>query len=677
MTLEAPPKKLGVRIALGVVAVALAGGMVYSFIPALSMGQNKTSTGTPVLKVNGQNLTLQEVEKYRSTGQAAQLFGLSSTGILGDDLKTLATYLVIRQKVLEQDTASIGVSSDDVNKQVADIRSKNNLQDTAKYTDALGRAGLTDVTLRQQIRAGLAAQKRQEALVKDVKATDAEVQLFFEINKANFKTEPKVIARQIVFDTKVKADEVLGKARAGSDFSALANANGGKDGGLVNGGKGASALAFPAAVSTAVFALPSGGITDVLESDKKFYIVKVDKLEAPAPKSFADAKADVLKTVEQGKKNAILESWQRDLMNKAKIETVDKTYDYSNPTVATVDGQPISYAEVLLQTYGNQQVSQLLGQLGPNGASFVNQSFKPQAVETVINQKIARAAAAKQKLALVGNDADVLALFSLWGTRDFKITDADLQAYYKKNAAQYSAPGNADLTSATFDTEAEANSFRSSFLTSKGDFTALGSAAGGTVSEFGKVPDAAPSSQSPPPAISTALSDAVFKKPNLSAAGEGSLTGVVKLEGTPTRYGLVYVRELVKTQVKPYAAVAGEVRAGVEKEKRPAAVKTFLDAQRKGIKIENNLDKVLKNQDARVKAAEAAKPAIPPAVPGTPGTGTAPSSTPATGTSSTPATGTPATGTPATGTAPSSSAPATGTPATGTTPSSTPAPATR
>ena len=667
MTLEAPPKKLGVRIALGVVAVALAGGMVYSFIPALSMGNNPATAGTTVLKVNGQNLTLQEVEKFRSTGQAAQLFGLASTGLLGDDLKTMATYLVIRQKVLEQDTAQISVSNADVSKQVDEIRKNNNLQDTTKYTEALKGAGLTDVTLRQQIKTGLAAEKRQTELVKDVKTTDPELQFFYDLNKASFKSEPKVVARQIVFTDKTKAASVLKQARAGGNFATLANANGGKDGGVVNAGKGATALAFPEGVSAAVFALPAGGITEVLESDKKFYVVKVDKLEAAGTKSFAEAKPDVVKAVEQSKKNAILEEWQQGLLSKAKLETVDKTYGYSNPTVATVDGKAIPYAEVLLQTYGNQQVSQLLQQLGPNGASFVNQSFKPQVVESIINQKIARAAAAGQKLAISGSDAEVLGQYSLWGTRDFKITDADLQAFYKKNTAQYSVAGNADLTGATFNSQAEAGSFRSSFLSRGGDFTALGSAAGGTVSEFGKVQNAGANPQGADTRLPSALQDAVFKNAKLTPAGEGSLSNVVALGGTPPRFGLVYVSDLVKTRVKPFSEVTTEVRAGVEAEKRPAAVKTFLNAQRKGIKIENNLEKVLKEQETRVTAAEkAAAPATPaPGTPAptTPGTGSAPSSAPATGTpSSTPATGTPATGTPATGT-----------PA----PSSTPAPATR
>ena len=45
-------------------------------------------------------------------------------------------------------------------------------------------------------------------------------------------------------------------------------------------------VALPTEVATAAFALKDGGVTDVIASGGKFYIVKVERYLAPATRPF-------------------------------------------------------------------------------------------------------------------------------------------------------------------------------------------------------------------------------------------------------------------------------------------------------------------------------------------------------------------------------------------------------
>jgi parvulin-like peptidyl-prolyl isomerase len=95
------------------------------------------------------------------------------------------------------------------------------------------------------------------------------VRFYFEAHQENYKTEPRVQARQIVVDDKKVAEEVLAKAKAGEDFTALAKKYskvGAEQGGALGAAPGESApkpvtkVVFPEKVAEAVFALKGPGL---------------------------------------------------------------------------------------------------------------------------------------------------------------------------------------------------------------------------------------------------------------------------------------------------------------------------------------------------------------------------------------------------------------------------------
>jgi len=607
-----------VNVLLGVLALMLVIGMAYQFTP--NLGSPK-ETGTPALKVNGQTVTVEDLETLRRSNQ---VLSSVTTGILNDDFKTLVVTQKARQVALAQAAKDIDVSRADVNAKVEKDREQYKLTDDKAWTDALQGAGLTDALYRQQAREELAVERKVEEIKKTAQpATDEEVRLYYDLNTAKFQTDARIVGRQIVVNDKARAAALLKQIKGGADFAELATKNstdattkarGGALGPVEDGApRPVAQVALPTEVGAAAFGLTEGGVTDVVASGGKFYIVKVEKALPAAPKPFDQAKADAVTAVNDQKKNAVIERWVTDLERNMKIESIDTTWKTQNPAVATVAGERVPYSDVVAQIAGNQQFSSLLGQVPPEQAApLVNNLLKPQVVEQLITVYAAPRIAQAKKLALTGPRGQIAADLAAYGARDVKVTDRDLRQFYTQNSKQFETPASANVTSISFADKAKAAAFRQSF-SGGSDVVAAAARAGGTASENGEVRPGTPEA---PGALDQALEAAVFTAKNLKSAGEGSLSDVVKVG---QRYTVAYVTDLKRASVQPLAKVRDQIRETVLAQKKAEAGQAFLAGEVAKLKPVNNLKKILTEQEKRVAAAE---PKTPPKTdPKTPASG--------------------------------------------------------
>ncbi|WP_192930834.1 peptidylprolyl isomerase [Deinococcus sp. AJ005] len=639
-------RKKVTNVMLIVLALLLVVGMAYQFTPNIAglFSGNKTS-GTPALTVNGQTITAEELDQAR---RGNQVLSSTDTGVLGDDFKTVVVATQIQQALVTAAAQDIKVSRNDVNAEVTKVREANNFKDNKAWTDALQSAGLTDAGYRESVGKQLAVQRKVEELKKAAPApTDAEAKLYYDLNPEAFQSDARIQGRQIVVADKAKAAALLAQAKGGADFAALASANstefkdrGGALGPIENGVPRPVALvALPAEVGAAAFALTNGGLTDVVASGGKFYIVKVEKFLPPAPKPFDEAKTDIMAALKTQKENAALESWLDGLQKDAKIEYLDPNWKTENPTVATVAGKDIPYSDVVEGVVSNQQFASLLQQVPPEqAAGLVNGILKPQVTQGLIQTYAAPAIAEKLKLDLTGTRQNIAQGLAAYGARDVKVSDADLQAYYDQNKKQFETPASATVSEASFRDRNQALAFRADWK--GGDFTAAAGKAGGTVSERGAV-TAGDSKLSPE------LEAAVFGATALKDAGEGSLSDVVKVGD---RFSVLYATDLKQAVTQPLSAVRAQIEPQVLATKKGEAGQAFVTKEVATLKPTDNLEKVLAAQAKRVAAAEP-KPTTPTATPATPGTPTTPGTpaTPATPDSaapSTPGSATPAETTP-------------------------------
>src|SRR6185369_15607600 len=134
--------------------------------------------------------------------------------------------------------------------------------------------------------------------------TDESVAAYYDAHESDYATPEKVHVREIVFVVpagaddaakaaiRTKAESVLGQAKNGGDFAALARENSGDpltkdsggDLGFVERGK------LEAPVEDAAFALEPGQVSDVIETTRGFVIAKLDEKQASSTQPLAEVR---------------------------------------------------------------------------------------------------------------------------------------------------------------------------------------------------------------------------------------------------------------------------------------------------------------------------------------------------------------------------------------------------
>jgi parvulin-like peptidyl-prolyl isomerase len=557
-------------------------GAILLFTP--QAGQE--AKGKPVLWVNGK--AVYELDLLRLQGNDP-LYAANPQGLLKVLVDTYFLEQVILIEALKQDAARIRVGSAEVRKEVDRIREQYGLKDKKVYEQFLNQIGYTDAQLRAEIKAQLQIQKRLEQVRSSAKPTLEEVRFYFEVHQENYKTEPRVQARQIVVDDKKVAEEVLAKAKAGEDFAALAKEYskvGAEQGGALGAAPGESTpkpvtkVVFPEKVAEAVFALKGPGLVGPIEAGGRYYIVKVEAYLPPKVPTFEEVKDQVEKDAGDAKANGALEAYLEDLRKKAQVRFAEGVgYVYKNPVVATVNEREILLSQVLQPVFSNQQTAALIQQgLGELAVQF----FLPQTLETLIDRELLVEAAKKSGKPFIGTKDEIAQAYLLYETRDVTATEAEARRLYAENPAFFTIPASAEVVGVVFKEEAKAKAFREAALKA-GDLQALAKAHGGTVTEYGAVN---------PGQLPAVLDRLVFKVKEAFPKGSlGEVSEVVKLEdGT---FIVLLIKNRKPEELKPFEAVKEEALEGVKTRKRQEKAQALIQKLRQEAKIENRLAQVL------------------------------------------------------------------------------------
>ncbi|NTS77809.1 SurA N-terminal domain-containing protein [Catenovulum sp. SM1970] len=156
---------------------------------------------------------------------------------------------------------------------------------------------------------------RVEDLMAGVDVTDAELESDYESNKAAYTSEERRRASHILIDfssgedeAKVKAEDLLAQIKAGADFAELAKAHSTDTFSGENGGdldffaKGVMAPEF----EEAAFSLANkGDVSELVQTDFGFHIIKLTDVEAQAVKSFAEVKDEIADKIKREKANIL------------------------------------------------------------------------------------------------------------------------------------------------------------------------------------------------------------------------------------------------------------------------------------------------------------------------------------------------------------------------------------
>jgi len=582
--------KRAITIIFGILAAAFAIGTIFLFTPQ----GNPQQQGRPILYVNGQ--PIHELELMRKA-QTNPLFTLNPTGVLRPLIDTYFLEQVITLEALRQDAARIRVSSAEVKQQVDQLRERLGLADRESYDRFLQSIGYTDSQLRDEIRTQLRIQKRIDEIRKKVKLTDEEARFYYELHKGEYAAEDRVKARQIVLDDKATAEEVYKQLLGGADFAELARKYSkvaAEQGGAVGAEPGSSEpgpvtrLVFPTPVADAVFQLKNGGMTEIIETGGRFYIVKVEEFlpggDVPYEEVAERVKADALAV----KQNGAVENYIREVRERAVVKFSEEQipYEYKNPVVAKVGDKPIKLAEVIQVVFADQQVPQLIQQgLGELAVSF----FFPAATEQLIVEELLVQQADASGQPFIGTRAQKAQDVQLWKTKDVTVTPEEVRKYYEENPARFSIPASATVKVVSFKDKETADKFREKLLA--GDpLEELAKGLGGEISDLGRV---SPGSGLPP-----VVEQLVFAADaDYDRAGEWGVSEVVELPGQDGEksYMVVLVKDRKAEVKKPFEEVKDEAERLALAAKRAKLAAEWIEQLKQEVGVENKIVEVLES----------------------------------------------------------------------------------
>jgi foldase protein PrsA len=286
------------------------------------------------------------------------------TGYL-DFQQSVLEYMV-RLEVVKQKAASlkIAVTDYDVQTQVGDILTQTFAGDQTAFDAALKEQNLTMAQLQASLKEQLLMQKAYEAATIDLTTVpEAEVQTFYDANKADYYTDETRTARHILISAtppvtttdpsattttttpteadwtaaKAKADQVRAEIVAGLGFAEAA-AKYSTDPGTKDAGGDLGTVAkgeMVAAFDEAVFSLPVNEMSQPIKTEYGYHIIEVTAIIPAKQLTLDEVKAEITSTLVS---DAQAKAWQ-DWMTAAKAE-LKVTYKEGMELTTTTTGAP-------------------------------------------------------------------------------------------------------------------------------------------------------------------------------------------------------------------------------------------------------------------------------------------------------------------------------------------------
>lgn len=161
----------------------------------------------------------------------------------------------------------------------------------------------------------------EREILDKVKVSDEEIAEYYEENKNDFIEKEQVHIGNILVETEEEAQDILEQLKAGGDFSEIAKeksigpsaAQGGDLGYLTKG-------TIVSEIEDVVFALEVGKISDVIQTEFGFHILKLLDKKPEIIKSIEEVKEDIIQILLPIKQKEAFENLLEELKSKTEIE---------------------------------------------------------------------------------------------------------------------------------------------------------------------------------------------------------------------------------------------------------------------------------------------------------------------------------------------------------------------
>jgi parvulin-like peptidyl-prolyl isomerase len=291
----------------------------------IGIGMAQDGDDPIVLRVNGEEMLLSEFNErftfYANNIAAEQGMQMSpELAPLFDSLKPQYLEQLATEKVIQQQGTRRGLTVDEsvVDNQITQI--KANFGSEEEYQTALAGAGLSsEELLKTLLREAELSRQTIDALRTSIQLKPYQLQLYYDLNKANYATPAEACARHILVETEEDAKTVQADLASGISFEDEAKAKSIDPGSGANGGdlgcfpEGAMIPVF----EEAAFNAPLNKVTEPIQSEFGYHLIlPYERKEAITP-----TLEEVTSEVTEGAQNEVLRQLLEGYQASAKVET--------------------------------------------------------------------------------------------------------------------------------------------------------------------------------------------------------------------------------------------------------------------------------------------------------------------------------------------------------------------
>ncbi len=291
-----------------------------------------------IARINGRSITSTELDIEVSKLVPGTYFHKEMSEEKKKSLTRKAFEQILKRELISKEAQKRGISPDEseIDRRVDNV--VKGFPSKRDFEKALQRSGLTAESYREMLRKEIT----EEIFIKreiDEKAVFTEVELkeFYNKNIERFREPEKAGVLHIMIGVgpslpeeewdkaKKQAEDLVKRARAGEDFSALASKYStdlfsikGGDLGFVHRGR------LEPELEEAVFSLKEGEIGGPIRTIHGYSIVKVTEKKTGVLLSFENAKEKIKPQLEDLKKKELLEGLMNSLRDSSELEIFDK-----------------------------------------------------------------------------------------------------------------------------------------------------------------------------------------------------------------------------------------------------------------------------------------------------------------------------------------------------------------
>uniref|UniRef100_A0A831XMY3 Peptidylprolyl isomerase n=1 Tax=Geobacter metallireducens TaxID=28232 RepID=A0A831XMY3_GEOME len=327
----------GQFITLTAIAI-LAGAAGASAAPAAktdAKAAEASAITAPVARVNGVDITKAELERAKKIILSRNQMGHASMNEeMAKKVEEAALNQIIAKELLYQAGKKLEIKDLDKKVQEKVAENKARFKSQADYEKALKEMDLTDKEVETFTKEDMVIGNLIETkIVANTKITDEEAKKFYDDNKDKFRREESVRASHILVGAdqnaspedkkkaREKAEALLKQLKGGADFAELAKKesscpSSAQGGDLGFFGKGQMVPEF----EKASFALKPGEVSDVVETQFGYHIIKLAEKKDAETVPFQEAKARITQFLTQQKVQKGIGDYVEELKKKGKVE---------------------------------------------------------------------------------------------------------------------------------------------------------------------------------------------------------------------------------------------------------------------------------------------------------------------------------------------------------------------